>query len=979
MASMARECTLQTVPGSAARRGLLAALAALWLLMAGRPATAAPANTLTVGDLSATVSTYDGLFAGTGLMLTFRGRPIISRSAVSIAAPDWSQGYFTLSRVRPRVEQATIPGGKRLALHVANDVVEMTYTVDLLEGNRAVLDLQGTLRKEAPAILEYNAGCLSSVVLAGEPYQADTTEGAREGRIPFWSSGTSPKAAMVLPPLRRLQIASRLGTLRIAVAGDAPGLDFYDARMVPQSWLQERPVFWLGYLAAPIQTGRPFHSRIELQITATDAVPAPAPPAATPKALPVRDVPALRQPAEDDETRVIPAPREWRPGRGTFVLNGETRILFAADAGSRRAARELRDRLRAEFGVRVPTAAATAGHDRRNAILIGTLGSAPTRKWLAAAGAEPVRQAEGYLLRAAPGSVLIAGADARGALYGVFTLLQMLQRDNAATPAASLRLPAAVIRDWPALPVRGVHLLTDHWSTFLHRDLIRNVLAPHKINTILLECEYVKWDRHPELHMPWGMEKEEVRALLALARDYHIEVIPLVQTLGHVGWMFRNNQHLDLAEDPQAKYAYCPSNPRSYELVFDVFDEALALFDNPRYFHIGHDEFTHRGKFAQEGPCKGRRVADLFVEDTIKLRDYLAARGARTLMWGDMLLGPGEGRDATHAKSQAEAEELRARLPKDILITDWHYVPAPDYPSLRLFRQAGFETWAATWQNPRNVHGFAQAAATHATGLIQTTWTGYNGNITAIRREFPQFWAYLLAAEYAWSPDAPPLDEVTATMPRRFVRAWPALPHPSGEQAGFTVDLTPLAQLPWQDTPRRDGWLGYGPTYDLSALPSGEQRLGDTLFLLPETRKAVALAAPLLPARYPESMTIPVGRTAAELTFLLATGWETAEGETVGQLVVCYADGTQMPVPLRYGWNIRAVRDPRLAFQAPVVWEGKTAGGDSLYLRAHTVRNPLPTKEVAAVQVTAGGGDAAPLVLALSGTQTAPARSPGGR
>ena len=49
--------------------------------------------------------------------------------------------------------------------------------------------------------------------------------------------------------------------------------------------------------------------------------------------------------------------------------------------------------------------------------------------------------------------------------------------------------------------------------------------------------------------------------------------------------------HPDLSEVPGAKWpdTYCPSNPDSYRLLFDVYDEYIDLL-KPTWVHAGHDE-----------------------------------------------------------------------------------------------------------------------------------------------------------------------------------------------------------------------------------------------------------------------------------------------------------------------------------------------------------------------------------------------------
>ena len=86
------------------------------------------------------------------------------------------------------------------------------------------------------------------------------------------------------------------------------------------------------------------------------------------------------------------------------------------------------------------------------------------------------------------------------------------------------------------------------------------------------------------------LTQEEVRDLADYCRERMLEVIPEVPSLGHCDYLMMG--HMDIAERPEDPYAdtYCPSNPASYELLFDVLDEVIEVF-NPEVINIGHDEY----------------------------------------------------------------------------------------------------------------------------------------------------------------------------------------------------------------------------------------------------------------------------------------------------------------------------------------------------------------------------------------------------
>ena len=222
---------------------------------------------------------------------------------------------------------------------------------------------------------------------------------------------------------------------------------------------------------------------------------------------------------------------------------------------------------------------------------------------------------------------------------------------------------------------------------------------------------------------------------------------------GHAEWIFRNGSNLDFAEDPQTPYAYCVNNPKSFEFIQDVLNECLPIFES-KVCHIGHDEVTMRGRFPNpECPrCKDATTTALVVKHANRLSDWLRQRGVESMIWGDMLLGPGEAKDATHAKTLADARQRRAEIDKKTIIVDWHYAAAADARSIEVLRHDGFRVVAASWYTPENIFHLSQAAlAAGAEGLLQTTWMGYFPDEQAMKSQLQQFTAFVLAAEYAWS------------------------------------------------------------------------------------------------------------------------------------------------------------------------------------------------------------------------------------
>ena len=277
------------------------------------------------------------------------------------------------------------------------------------------------------------------------------------------------------------------------------------------------------------------------------------------------------------------------------------------------------------------------------------------------------------------------------------------------------------------------------------------------------------------------MSKADLKAEVAFAHRYGMTVTPLVNSVGHMPWAFEGGANLALAEDPQTPYAANVANPQTDQFLFRLYDEVLDTFGSST-LHIGGDEVAMRGRYPYLSRAQFPTLADAFVAQVTRAHDHLQARGVRTMLWGDMLLGPHEAADAVSAPSAAQARQMRDRLPHDIMLTDWHYRASGPFDSLPALRAAGFgPIIGATWFTPGNIGAFSRAlAAGRERGLLQTTWAGFNSSEAALMTEKRQFVAFVLAAECSWNDGGMDVSRLPYDPAQVFDRLYgPRTPTPS--------------------------------------------------------------------------------------------------------------------------------------------------------------------------------------------------------
>ncbi len=671
--------------------------------------------------------------------------------------------------------------------------------------------------------------------------------------------------------------------------------------------------------------------------------------------------------ASADPPVIVPSPRSAAFPEGTLDARGLQLVIVGDHPLLKQAAAVVEGEVLARLGVQEVTPAQAADALSSNAsaapplLIIGTVAHDEVRRRAQTAGVL-VEQSEGYGLVVDGDGVLIAGADPQGAYWGVQTLRQLVS-------GRGLRF--ARIKDWPAFRFRGAMIYLDSHSPEVNDRLVE-LLAAYKFNHILVMANYVQWDATREAWHPMGASKEEARRVVELARLHGLEPIPLIELLGHSQWLFYGGANRDLLHDPTCPepFNYDPLNPRVYDVVTAVLDEAIEVF-RPRYVHIGHDEVRNVCPFPATEEARAIGFNKIFVDDVMRLYEHLRSRGVGTMMWQDV------------AFSEA-TRDVVSQLPKDIIFTDWHYQPGDDFPSIREIRDAGFSVIGATWYRPGNVEGFARSAwRDGALGMLQTRWTGYFGNRTILDGSAEQGVAYLRAAASFWNPEAP-LPEPEAA--RRYYEGWAV--GAARAISGYLVDISPWATRSLQDADGK-GWIGRGPDYDLAALLDQATITdhGPVVRVGPFAFHVGGAIVPRVPRGFardlPAAVTVPVGARAAAVAFLHATIWSApAPRQEVSRYTLVYQDGTTFTRQLFYGREIAAWTEPTLQSLARYpAWRGQTRGTLDVALDVLVVPNPHPDRPIASIIVEGGNRWTGPVVVGLTLLDAVPPLPPipGGR
>lgn len=582
-------------------------------------------------------------------------------------------------------------------------------------------------------------------------------------------------------------------------------------------------------------------------------------------------------------------------------------------------------------------------------ILIGTVANPLVKSFCEQNGLMSAMQGlgdEGYVLTVSGKSVVVAANSKKGALYGLESLRQIIQKEG-----GSVFIPQLIVKDAPQYPFRGIKLyLPGRENIPFFKRFIKDFVALYKFNKIILELNAnMRLDRHPELNVgavefsdhlkysrlgrPPGvhreyqnsshqdnadgliLEKDEVGDLVSYVRQFNIEVIPELPSLTHSYYLLAG--HKDLAENLNQPYpdTYCPLKPKIYEIYFDVLDEYIDVI-HPSMIHVGHDEWRMEKDLCEL--CRGKDYNELYAMDLNRIHKYLSKQGIQAAIWGDHLLESVYGKNFQVWKSSTGYEykipaslrpdQVERLIPKDILIFNWFWndVNNDKQVSQFGFRQVygNLRADIGQWDQRKTIQGVLGGAA--------SSWAGTTeGNIGK-----DQIFDFLGGANLLWSKHYLSIDSlafVSEPLANDINRRLSGKILPSDN--GCHVKMLDISSH------FNSSLTGGIDSLNGSDLLSGDVRVGNKLYKVnspsEQGRRAVVAGTQKGEVVPNAIQAIEINDDVSSIMFLHACAREAVNrkaydmifnfddsAELLGWYEIVFEDGFVEAIPIRYGVNI---------------------------------------------------------------------------
>jgi hexosaminidase len=275
---------------------------------------------------------------------------------------------------------------------------------------------------------------------------------------------------------------------------------------------------------------------------------------------------------------------------------------------------------------------------------------------------------ESYVLEVSASGAKLTAPTPLGTMHGLQTFLQLV-----AVSPEGFASPAVTIQDQPRFLWRG--MMIDSARHFTPLDVLKRNLdgmESVKMNVFhwhLSENQGFRMEskKFPKLH-EMGSDglfytQDEVRDLIAYARDRGIRVVPEFDMPGHTTAWFVGHPELASGKGPyeiERKWgifdpAMDPTNEKVYKLLDELIAEMAKVFPD-HFFHIGGDEVN--GKEWDSNPKIQAFMKARGIKNNEGLQAYfservqkLVTKHGKTVVGWDEVLVPG--------------------VPKDIVIQSW--------------------------------------------------------------------------------------------------------------------------------------------------------------------------------------------------------------------------------------------------------------------------------------------------------------------
>ncbi|MEO6284483.1 MAG: beta-N-acetylhexosaminidase [Dyadobacter sp.] len=479
------------------------------------------------------------------------------------------------------------------------------------------------------------------------------------------------------------------------------------------------------------------------------------------------------------QPNIIPKPSQILLAKGEWTMKAKTKIGAPEDAKWSQVASMLASQLSKATGMDIKTAKG------KGDITLAISSDASLGE-------------EGYRLLSTPKGVTIQAQTAKGAFYGVQTLLQMLPAEAfspVAVPGVKWTVPLATIKDVPRYAYRG--LMLDVGRHFMPIEFVKkyiDLIALHKQNQFhwhLTEDQgwRIEIKKYPELTTIGSKRsetmkghysdqkydgtpyegfytQEQIKEVLKYAEDRFVNVIPEIELPGHA--LAALAAYPQLGNNPDKIYQVGTKwgvyddvfMPREETLQFleSVLSEVIELFPS-KYIHIGGDECPKtqwkESRFAQDLIKKENLKDEHGLQSYVikRIDKFITSKGRRMIGWDEILEGGLSPNATVMSWRGTEGGIAAAKEGHDVIMTPNNFVYLDHYQAdakTQPIAIGGFTDLAESYSYDPTPKELSAEEAKHILGVQGNVWTEYMKTPAYV--EYMVWPRAIALSEVGWTP-----------------------------------------------------------------------------------------------------------------------------------------------------------------------------------------------------------------------------------
>lgn len=405
---------------------------------------------------------------------------------------------------------------------------------------------------------------------------------------------------------------------------------------------------------------------------------------------------------------------------------------------------------------------------------------------------------EGYLLKSTDKGIEIKAKTPHGIFYGIQTLLQLLPAEienDKPIKNVTWSIPSGTIKDEPRFGYRGKHMdVCRHFMTVTEIKKHLDIMAMLKLNKfhwhltddqgwrieskkfpLINTISTTRIEGDGSEYGPYFYTHDQIRDIVAYAKERFIEVIPEIEFPGHAVAILAAYPEYSCNGGPLkvrnlwgiSRDIYCAGNEKTFKFAEELLEEIFPLFES-QYFHIGGDEAPKtrwescpkcQAKIKELGLVKDdkysaeERLQSYFIHEIEKI---LTKNNKKMIGWDEILQG-GLAPSATVMSWRGEKGGIAAaNMGHDVIMTPgkWlyhdHFQGDPKvapYPAI-----GGYNTLDTTYNYEPIPKEIDPSKTHHILGPQANLWMEYTPNLDIMEwRAYPRL---IALAEIAWTAKA---------------------------------------------------------------------------------------------------------------------------------------------------------------------------------------------------------------------------------